>query len=493
MELNDEIIENFSVKTLLSQEAIYSVFEEEDEAERTRLITLMTMRAKELGFEKDFRKTIRAFNKADKELAKEYTRINAMNKANIQLKFDSYGKPINSTENFLMILREDEYFRNIKYNLLTYAPEIEENQKCRRWTDTDDSIAREYIETKYHIHSQSKLEDALRILFKERSYHPIKNIIESVEWDGEERIPTFLTKWMKCEDSEYSREVSRLIFAGGINRLYNPGCKFDDVPILIGTKQGEGKSTFVRWLALKDEFFSVVSEIEGQKGIEALEGAWICEIAELLALTKAKEVEAVKSYITTQSDKYRKPFDKRTSEIKRQCIFIGTTNRAQFLTDKTGNRRFYPLQVHQCGYDLFNSEEEIKEDILQCWAEAKIKFDKGEMKPYADRNLTKVFREHQKEAVEDDYRVGMIEVYLENKERVCIHELWQKALKNEFTKPTRKESNEILLIMQSMEEWEKGKQSEYFREYGPQIPWKRIKNKKLEEVMETLDDGILPF
>ncbi len=154
---------------------------------------------------------------------------------------------------------------------------------------------------------------------------------------------------MKAEDNEYTREVSRLIFAGGIHRLYSPGCKFDDVPVLIGTSQGEGKSTIVRWLAIHDDHFTEVTEIDGQKGVEQLEGAWICEIAELLALTKAKEQEAVKSYIARLKDKYRKPWGKNTDELPRRCIFIGTTNNEQFLRDKTGNRRFYPVKVNSKG------------------------------------------------------------------------------------------------------------------------------------------------
>ena len=101
-----------------------------------------------------------------------------------------------------------------------------------------------------------------------------------------------------------------------------------------------------------------------------MEGAWICELSELLGLTKAKEVEAVKSYITKLVDRYRRPFDRRTTDHKRQCIFIGSTNRSAFLTDKTGNRRFYPVEVHSSGYDLFDHEAEIRNDIIQVWAEA---------------------------------------------------------------------------------------------------------------------------
>ena len=328
---------------------------------------------------------------------------------------------------------------------------------------------------KYTINK--KLDDALRIVFKEREYHPIKNIIESVNWDGINRIENMLIKWLKCDDCTYTKEVSRLIFSGGINRLYCPGCKFDDVAVLIGTKQGEGKSTFVRWLALHDDYFTEICDIEGQKGIESLEGAWICEIAELLALTKTKEVEAVKSYMTKQVDKYRRPFDRRISDVKRQCVFVGTTNKEQFLTDKTGNRRFYPLKVHQSGYELFDHKDEIQADILQCWAEAKVRYDKGEMLPYASKNLLTDIKQHQQDAVEDDYRDGMILYYLNNSDvvsdEVCILELWECALGNTYSKPSKKDSNEISLILQSTGEWERQEHTKRIGNYGVQKVWKR--------------------
>ena len=315
------------------------------------------------------------------------------------------------------------------------------------------------------------------MFLRTREYNPVIEEIESIKWDGVERIPTLLSKWLKCDDTPYTREVSRLIFSGGINRLYNPGCKFDDVPVLVGTKQGEGKSTFIRWLALKDEWFTDnLVEIEGTKGIEALEGIWICEIAEMMATTKAKEVESVKAYITRQNDRYRRPFDKRVTDHPRQCIFIGTTNKSQFLTDKTGNRRWYPVTCRQSGYDLFSNKEAVQNDIRQCWAEAKAKFDRGEMLPYADQSIIGIIRSEQDAAVEDDYRVGLIEDYIDGKSEVCALELWRKALNNEVLQMSKRDSMDIGLIMQGMTGWVKEKKTKRFPEYGVQRYWKNVSN-----------------
>ena len=394
------------------------------------------------------------------------------------LEQDRSGKILNTIFNYLSILESDGAFSTIRYNLLSHSAEILDNGKYRKWEDADDSFCRCHVEEKYHIHSKDKIDDAFRQLLKKRQYHPIKEAIEYIIWDGVERLPYMLSKWLKCEDTAYTREVSRLIFAGGIHRLYEPGCKFDEMAVLIGKKQGEGKSTFVRWLAIKDEFARDVCEFEGQRGIEAIEGAWICEVSELLALTKTKEQEAIKAYLTRVNDSYRKPFDRRVTENHRQCIFIGTTNKEQFLTDKTGNRRFYPVVCNQTGYELFDSEKECRADILQCWAEAKVKYAASELMPYADRKLIDEIKEAQQQAAEDDFRVGMIEDYLESKlkdDKVCVIELWQKALREEFSKPSRKDSNEISLMMGQVEGWEKMK-SPQRTNWGHQKVWKKTEN-----------------
>lgn len=391
----------------------------------------------------------------------------------VKIKRDGNGKAISSIENYFEIMMQDDFFNGIKFNMLTYSPEWD----GVKWDDTRDSTVRGYIEARYKIHSREKCDDGFRMFLKCREYNPVIEEIEAIKWDGIERIPTLLSKWLKCDDTPYTREVSRLIFSGGINRLYNPGCKFDDVPVLVGTHQGEGKSTFIRWLALRDEWFTDnLVEIEGTRGIEALEGIWICEIAEMMATTKAKEVESVKAYITRQNDRYRRPFDKRVTDHPRQCIFIGTTNKAQFLTDKTGNRRWYPVTCRQNGYDLFSNKEAIQNDIHQCWAEAKAKYDRGEMLPYADQSIIGLIRSEQDAAVEDDYRTGMIEEYLEGRSEVCSLQLWREALKNEYAPMSKRDSMDIGLIMQSMPGWEKEKKAKRFTGYGVQRFWKYAQN-----------------
>lgn len=391
--------------------------------------------------------------------------------------------PLCVTENFVRIMLQDRKFSGIRFNELTQRAEVHELRKdgttvIRKWCDSDEAYARNYIEHQYQLYSKDRFSDALRILFAERRYNPIIDIVDGINWDGEPRCQQFLHRWGKVEDTAYTREVSRLIFAGGIHRLYAPGTKFDDVPILMG-EQGCGKSTLVRFLAINDAYHGEVTMVDGQQAIEQLSGRWICEMSEMLALTKAKEQEAVKAFITRSVDYYRKPWDKNVSELPRRCVFVSTTNNFNVLVDKTGNRRFYPVEVHSNGYDIYSHEDEIRDYILQCWAEARELYRAGEMPNYADRRYINLYREAQENAMQDDWRVGAIKVFLDKKmpgELTCVREVCHRALSPnpDFPKePTLAESKDIGMILNKMPDWERLNGSRTVGNYGNQRCWRK--------------------
>ena len=411
-----------------------------------------------------------------------------------QLALDGNNKVLKTIDNFVTIFQNDIRLKNcLAYNELFGTAENLITGK--RWEEADDSIVMSYIEKKYKIRHTESYYNAFNIVCYQNAYNPIKNIIESTVWDGKPRIATLFQTYLKCEDSDYIREIARITFLGGIARLYSPGIKFDTMPIFMG-KQGCGKSSFIRWLAIKDSFFKEISEIDGQKGIEAVEGAWICEMSELLALTKSKEFEAVKSYITRQNDTYRKPYERRITENPRKCIIIGSTNRSQFLTDKTGNRRFLPIKVNCDGYDIANQETQIRAEILQCWAEAKTIYDKGDFSLFVAPELIPTFQEKQESVIEDDWRVGVIEKYINDKDTICVKDIWDNALSGEYPKEcTKKDSSDIVQIMDAFDDWEKVSCIR-FQNYGRQRGWR----KKLKELVDTElpfptdeNDGDLPY
>lgn len=398
-----------------------------------------------------------------------------------EITYDKHGKPEPTIDNFLLFMMREKQYQGIRYNVLAGHAEIHEIDKDGKltitpWDDAADAKSKHYFELRHDLYSPMKHDAALRIFFDYRKYNPLLDLVESLEWDGQNRCEHFLTEWAKVDDTAYSREVSRLIFAGGINRLYNPGCKFDDIPVLIGTRQGEGKSTLVQWLALNDAYYAITKNMSGdQKSIEAIQGAWIVEISELAAF-KNTDIESLKAFCTRTFDKYRLPYDKNTSVFPRRCVFVGTTNNRQFLSDKTGNRRFYPVEVHSDGYNLFDHESKVREYIMQCWAEARERYKAGKMQPVADPALVEVYREKQAEAMEDDWRVGMIEQYLQRKcggDRVCVKELFDNALfpDDPNRQPTFKESREVGEIMDRMPGWERLPKVAKTRNYGAQRCW----------------------
>ena len=367
---------------------------------------------------------------------------------------------IKATIDSFYALITNHYGDKLRLNEMTGKPEYFDRYRktWREWNDARESEARAYFEGNYGMYSQAKLADALAIYFQNHRVNPLLDILGKLEWDGKPRVEHFLHDVMKAEDSDYIRECSRLIFAGGIHRAYEPGCKFDDMIVLIGG-QSAGKSTIVRWLNLDDQFFREIKTISGKEGIEAIRGVWIGEVAELMAMTRVKEAEAVKAYITSQEDSYRPPYGKHVQTIPRRCMFVGTTNNPQFLTDKTGNRRFYPVKVQSYAYKLYDNEKAVKEYIRQAWAEAVHLYKEGKLQPFAKKEVLDQIRAAQEAAMEDDWRIGAIEQYLDDQKKhsgatVSVIELWHSALAEpEESKPSRKDSIEITQIITNIPGW----------------------------------------
>ena len=374
------------------------------------------------------------------------------------------------------MLIEQHYQRSIRLNEMTGKAEYldELTGQWHEWNDARDSQMRAYFQEQYGIYNPKMLDDALSIHLAANTVNPVVQKLKSIKWDGKPRVEQFLHDVMKCEDNDYTRECSRLIFSGGVHRAFEPGCKFDSMIVLIG-RQGCGKSTICRWLSMDESYFREIKTISNKEGIEAVRGCWIGEVAELMAMTRVKETEAVKAYITTQTDSYRPPYAKHVVTIPRRCVFIGTTNNAQFLTDKTGNRRFFPVDCNNSSVDALNAHaKEVKEYIEQAWAEAVQLYKDGNLLPFPRVDLMADIEKAQDDATEDDYRIGQIEQYLTDMKqaknaRVSVIELWHRAFNEpEESKPTRKDSIEITQIMCNMPGWRRSKTK-------MQTPWGRQK------------------
>lgn len=393
------------------------------------------------------------------------------------LELNKTGSPLQTIDNFLKIMLRDPKYSVIHFNLMTMRPEIHNavTGTVTEWTDVESAQSEHYIQSEYKLYKSEMHIKALRILFHRREYNPLLELVESFEWDGFSRIENCLSDVLKVEVSTYTREVSRLIFAGGINRLYEPGCKYDCVPILIG-KQGCGKSTFVEMLALNSDYCGFTKNLSGdQKSIESLSGLWFVEIAELAAF-RAADIESLKAFTTARVDRYRLPFDRNVSSIPRRCCFIGTTNSHSFLTDATGNRRFFPVEVNSNGYDIARDRDALQEYIAQCWAEARERYKAGKMSPVPDASLIDDFQKAQAQAAVEDWRVGLIEEYISRlppNHAICTKEIYNQALYHDSTREqTRRDSNEIGEILDSLPYLERMDDRTYTENYGRQRCWK---------------------
>lgn len=450
--------------------SVIDLYDIDSQLKREILVMSIEERAKSLGCIAQVRKIL-------KQAADDHARFNGpctvapVKNDGIMLSLNpSTGKPEQTIDNFMRILRGDPYFTTLRYNEFAASEEITRECKTYTWRDGHDAAAMDYIQITYQLFNEQMYRHAFRELMMERTYHPVREYIDAIKWDGKPRISNFLMNVVHAEDTPYIREVSRILFAEGIHRIYEPGCKADYVPVMIGTRQGEGKTTLVKWLAIKEEWSSELSEIEGQRGIEAIQGTFVCEVGEMLAMVKAREVESVKAYFSRQVDKYRVPYDRRPMTYARQCIFVGNTNREQFLTDKTGNRRFLPVHVHMTGKELYERELEIREYIIQCWAEAKANMRTAFMSTAPDYSLINEIQRHQRNATEYDWREDAIAEYLDKKrpgEFVCIDELWRDALSmGAFDRPSKGESAELGIIMQQFEDWTRTAEPTNVPRYG---------------------------
>jgi predicted P-loop ATPase len=266
----------------------------------------------------------------------------------------------------------------IRFNTLAQQTEIFEfgTDSWREFRDSDSVNASfAYERSTGKKVGSFRVHETLRALAEQRPYDPLREHILSLpQWDGQKRLDTWLVDAIRAEDTPYTRLVSRKWLIAAISRALNPGCKVDNVLILHG-EQGEGKSTLLRDLA-GDEFFNEEDFDFGntQKAGLALRGTWIHEWAELDSMSRATHTR-LKSFISERFSRFRPPYGRETVMEPRRCVFAGSSNKDDFLTDSTGNRRFWPVKIGTYRRDFFQAMRdqllaEAKEAYLdgeRCW------------------------------------------------------------------------------------------------------------------------------
>lgn len=392
------------------------------------------------------------------------------------------GAVAKTTDNVLIILNNDpllkgkmiyDEFSNLV--LVTDALPWNSDSEKRRWNDTDDAGLRHYLERTYAITGKDRIYDGCALAAKQHSADEVKDYLKSLVWDGEKRLDTLFIDYLGASDNVYTRACTRKAFVAAVARVMMPGCKYDVMTILNGP-QGIGKSTTLRFMGKSWYSDSLVS-FEGKEASEMLQGIWINEIGELSGMNRA-ELNSVKQFLSKCEDIYREPFGRRTASFPRRCVFFGTTNDKEYLRDRTGNRRFWPID---CGVNTPKKSvfTELEQEVDQIWAEAFVYWQMGE-KLYLECSIADYAVKEQQAHTEKDAKEGIIQEFaarkvppdwnrrslrqrraywadefgqLENAEnlverdKICALEVWCEALNGDpkmFKKSDAKEINDIL-------------------------------------------------
>lgn len=449
-----------------------------------------------------------------------------------ELDVDKKGNYRSTIDNIITVLNNDRWLKD-RFALDMFAkrevalknlPWREITKMTRYLIDSDDAAIRHYFEKIYGITGVQKVKDAMDIVVQRNKFHPVKNYLKSLVWDGIGRVEDLFIDYMGVEDSPYTRAVTRKSLAAGAARIFDPGCKFDYVPVLVGM-QGKKKSMLFDKLG-KDWFSDSFGTVQGKEAYEQIQGVWLVEMAELSGLKKA-DVETIKHFITKREDRFRVAYGRRTENFPRQCIFFGTSNNKDFLRDPTGNRRFWPLDIYQ-----YEPIKDIAVDLNgyevdQIWAEAVQLYKQGE-KLYLPPEIELLAADKQEEHSERDERMGLVQAYLNKllpdnwdemdvyqrrdylrsddelkaegkvqRSRVCVAEIWCEVLGGMQKEMTRFNTKDLHDLMRKMPGWEEYETKIRFKDYGVQRGYIRTENwksnigTKLNFVASNFEDDIL--
>jgi len=413
-----------------------------------------------------------------------------------QLKMNSKtGFPLSTAKNAEIILSNGPFRGVLAYDAFGNTEVIRRSLPWRTrerphedyepWLGADDRRLEHWFGKTYEIKSGTTIKNAFTEVAHMNKFHPIIEYLEAQKWDGIARIDRLFIDYLGAEDSDYVKEVTRKMFIAAVKRLYEPGCKFDYMLVLVGP-QGAGKSTIIQMLARR-WFSDSLKTFDTKDAGEHLQSAWIFEFGELAGMTKT-EVDEIKQFITKRGDKYRVAYDRVITDFPRKCIFFGTTNNMDFLKDPTGNRRFWPVVIDpdKRTKSVFTDLSEY--EIGQVWAEVLKAYESGEaltLSPEIEQQAARIQGMH----MEDDPRVGLIQEWLETpiedewgeeseqgtvRNRVCASQVWVECLHSKAGSIRPWEAREICNILRRIPGWKERKGRARLPVYGLQTIFERM-------------------
>lgn len=370
---------------------------------------------------------------------------------------------IRNTVNYLLC-KEYPFLGILKYNDFTNditfvrpAP-WHNGKRLGAWTDSDAINFKYWLSRVRFFNVSTQLcQEAAIIAAEKFRYHPVRDFLKTLEWDGVNRLDTWLTDYAGVDDNAYTRAVGCKTLIGAVARVFNPGIKFDTMLVLEG-EQGIGKSTLISILG--GEWYGDIGITDSDKDtIDAMRGNWIIEVSEMVCSRKV-ETDKLKSFLSRTTDRVRLAYRRNAEDYPRQSIFIGTINPEEgsgYLKDVTGNRRFWPVVCHKVD---FEGLREIRNQLL---AEAVIRYFKGE-KLYLEGELIRMANEETEKRRQRDPWIEPIREWLLRpdefgKERTVItgREILEECIGIPVSRMSNRELNRVAHIMVKELDWEKGK------------------------------------
>lgn len=400
------------------------------------------------------------------------------------------GGTTNSIANCQLILRHDPIFKGkIRRNELTGCTDIVGGMPWQRegtlLSDKDIPHILLYLEQHYGITSEKKILHALEVIANENHFHPIRDYLNSLTWDGVPRVREALHHFLGADISDFNEQCLRVFMLGAVNRVFHPGCKFELMLVLVGG-QGAGKTTFVRFLAVKEDWFTDdIRKLDDENIYRRIMSHWIVEMSEMVATANAKSIEEIKSFLSRSKDTYKVPYDRFPADRPRQCVFAGTTNRMDFLPmDRTGNRRFLPVQVHpeRADIHILSDEAASRAYFDQLWAEIMVQYRSSDFSTHLSREMEQQLVQEQALFQQEDILAGQIIGFMEDYsgDRLCSKQIYREALEHPYDEPKAWETREICEIVNlaiaggELPGWRAFTSPRRFPKYGTQRGWERI-------------------
>ena len=294
------------------------------------------------------------------------------------LEYTQKGAVKNNRHNCKIILEHDPLLKGaFQYNILTGQVDIVKELWWKKESpainDMDMNYIMLYLEENYGITIDKVVQKSIDHEADRHKYHPIRDYLNRLEWDGQERIRYVLHRFLGAPVNNLTYESMKMFLLGAISRVFTPGIKFEYMLCIVGG-QGIGKSTFFRLLTINDDWFTDdIKKLEDENIYRRLRGHWIVELSEMVATSRAKSIEETKSFLSRQKETYKDLYALHAVDRPRQCVFGGTSNKKKFQPfDRIGNRRFIPIQANHSEMEvhILDNEKESRAYLEQVWAEA---------------------------------------------------------------------------------------------------------------------------